>query len=220
MPPVVEALGGDPSLHYPTHFVLLPATYRLVYLPLVATVGFALWSFAVWSMVAHHEVSKQTGPRSFRKALPSIIVIGVVFVGVTVALGRGLATLTGKLPEGMAARGGTLAVIAVTAAVQAFLVYAPVALRLRGGGPLAAIRGSARYAMQHFGATAMLVATVLLVHLPLDGLIANADVIAARFHPEAVFQLMVGSVVLEMITAFVLFAGTVGLALPEEGGMR
>jgi hypothetical protein len=58
------------------------------------------------------------------------------------------------------------------------------------------------------------------VHLPLDGLIANADVIAARFHPEAVFQLMVGSVVLEMITAFVLFAGTVGLALPEEGGMR
>ncbi|MCI0453094.1 MAG: hypothetical protein L0Z51_12045, partial [Candidatus Latescibacteria bacterium] len=145
---------------------------------------------------------------------------GVVFVGVTVGLGRGLATLTANLPGGMIARAGTFAVIAITAGAQAFLVYAPVALRLRGGGALAAIRASARYALRHFGATAMLVATVLLAHLPLDGLIAKADVIAARFHPEAVFQLMLASIVLEAITAFVLFAGTVGLALPEEGGMR
>ncbi|HXV14282.1 MAG TPA: hypothetical protein VEC56_08745, partial [Candidatus Krumholzibacteria bacterium] len=184
------------------------------------TVGFALWSFGVWSMVAHHEVSAHVGSRSFRKTLPSVVVIGVVFVGVTVALGRGLATLTDTLPPGMITRGATLAVIAVTAGVQALLVFAPVALRLRGGGPFAAIRSSARYALRRFGATAMLVATVLLVHLPLDGLIANTDVIAARFHPEAVFQLMLASVVLEVITAFVLFAGTVGLALPEEGGMR
>ncbi len=220
MIPVVTALGGDASLHYPTHFVLLPATYRLLYLPLAATVGFALWSWGVWSMVAHHEASLRVGARPLGKAWPSILVIGVLFVGVTVALGRGLAVVTERLPEGIAARGGTLAVIALTAFVQAFLVYAPVALRLRGGGPLAAIRKSARYALHHFGATLMLVTSVLLVHLPLDGLIANPDVIAARFHPEAVFHLMIASVLLEVVTAFVLFSGTVALALREEGGMR
>jgi hypothetical protein len=35
-----------------------------------------------------------------------------------------------------------------------------------------------------------------------------------------VYQLMIGSIVLEMATAFVLFAGVVALALPEEGGLR
>jgi hypothetical protein len=32
--------------------------------------------------------------------------------------------------------------------------------------------------------------------------------------------LLIASVLLEVVTAFVLFAGTVALALPEEGGLR
>jgi hypothetical protein len=95
-----------------------------------------------------------------------------------------------------------------------------VALRLRGGNPLSALRASARYALANFGATALLIATVLLVNLPLDALIANSDGIAGRFHPEVVYQLMIGSVVLETVTAYFLFAGVAGLALREEGGMR
>jgi hypothetical protein len=31
---------------------------------------------------------------------------------------------------------------------------------------------------------------------------------------------MLGSIALEVITAYVLFASVVGLALPEEGGLR
>lgn len=220
MIPVVKALGGEPALHYPTHFVLLPSTYRLVYLPLVATVGFAAWSFAVWSMVAHHEVGMRTQARSFRAALPNIIAVGVVFVGVTVLLGGALGLLAASVPAGVPARLATVVVVAVIAAAQALLVYAPIVLRLQGGGPVRAIRNSARYALRHFGATALLVATVLLAHVPLDTLIAKADDIAARFHPEVVFQLLIASVLLEVVTAFVLFAGTVALALPEEGGLR
>lgn len=220
MPPVVRALGGDASLHYPTHFVLLPATYRTVYLPLVATVGFTLWTLAVWSMIAHHEVAARIAPRSFRPALPSVVAVGVVFVVATVAVGRGLALLAINLPPGLIARAGTVGIIGVTAVAQAMLVYAPVVLRMRGGGPLAALRASARYALKNFLATVLLIGTVLLVHLPLDAMIANADVIAARFHPEVVFQLMMGSIVLEVATAFLLFAGVVALALPEEGGLR
>lgn len=220
MPTVIAALGGEEALHYPTHFVLLPATYRALYLPLVATLGFALWSLAVWTMIAHHESASRIGARSFRKTLPSIVGVGVVFVGVTVAMGRGLALVAAMLPEGMALKLATLVVIVITACAQALLVYAPVALRLRGGNPLSAIRTSARYALRNFGATALLVLTVLLIHLPLDGLLGRADIVAARFHPEAVFQLMLGSIVLEVITAFVLFAGVVGLAFPEEGGLR
>jgi len=220
MPPVVEALGGDAALHYPTHFVLLPATYRTVYLPLVATVGFTLWSLGVWSMIAHHEASRRLPARSFRSTLPSIVGVGIVFVAVTVGAGRGLSLLAAELESGMALKAATLGIIVLTACLQALLVYAPVVLRMRGGGPLRAIHASIRYARGRFGATALLIGTVLFVHLPLDGLIGNADAIAGRFHPEAVYQLMIGSIVLEMATAFVLFAGVVALALPEEGGLR
>lgn len=217
---IVNALGGEPSLHYPTHFILLPATYRKIYLPLAATAGFALWSYAVWLMIEHHEAATRMGRRSFRAALPGVVVVGLVFVGVTVGLGRGLGTLAAYLPAGIPARAGTLLVVAVTASAQALLLYAPIVLRLQGGGPLGAVRNSIRYALRHFGATAMLVATVLLVHIPLDTLIANSESIVARFRPEAVFQLLIASAVLEAATAFVLFAGAVALALPEEGGLR
>lgn len=220
MVPVVRTLGGEPALHYPTSFVLLPATYRVVYLPLVATVGFALWSLGVWSMIAHHDVGARTGARSFRRALPSIVSIGIVFVVVTVAIGRGLAILAAQLPPGIPSKMATLGIIAVTACAQALLVYAPAIVRLRGGGPLAAIRGSVGYARRMFLPTAMVIVTVLIAHLPVDALVANADLLAARFRPEIVFHFMVGSIVLEVVTAFILFAGVVALALPEEGGLR
>jgi hypothetical protein len=220
MIPIVRALGGEAALHYPTHFVLLPSLYQRLYLPLVASLGFLLWSYGTWSMIAHHEAAERIPARSFRTAWFRIVVVGVVFVAVTVALGRGFGWLTSKAPAAIPGRVFTLVGIALIACVQAFMLYAPIVLRIRGGGALAALRGSARYAAHNFGATVLLVATVLVVHTPLDALIANADSIAMRFRPEAVFQLMVASVLLEVITAFVLFAGAVNLALPEEGGMR
>ncbi len=220
MPGIVGALGGEPALHYPTHFVLLPATYRWVYLPLVATVGFALWSYATWSMIGHLEIARRLPARSFQAALPAVVLIGVIFVATTVGIATGLGVVAAKLPAGIPAKLGTLVVIVVTAGAQSLLVYAPVALRIRGEGPISAVRSGARFAVRNFGATALLIATVLAAHLPLDGLISNADRIVGRFNPESIFQLMIASIALEVVTAFVLFAGVVALALPEEGGMQ
>ena len=36
MVPVIEKLSGDHSLHYPMHYILLPRTYNLIYLPFVS----------------------------------------------------------------------------------------------------------------------------------------------------------------------------------------
>lgn len=220
MVPVVRVLGGEAALHYPTSFVLLPATYRMLYLPLAATVGFALWSLGVWSMIAHHDVGARAQPRSFRSALPNIVVVGIIFVTVTVVVGRGLALAAAELPPGIPSKLATLAIIVVTACAQTLLVYTPAILRLRGGNAFSAIRTSARYARHMFLPTALVIATVLVAHVPADWLIGNADALAGRFRPEIVFHLMVGSIVLEIITAFLLFAGVVALALPQEGGLR
>ncbi|HEX5133261.1 MAG TPA: hypothetical protein VFX92_12335 [Candidatus Krumholzibacteria bacterium] len=220
MLPVVRALGGDAAIHYPAHFALLPRVWDSVYLPLVATIGFSLWTLAVWVMVGHHEVGRRVPSRRFRALLPGVIGVGVVFVGVSAGLGRAAAWLAGYAPAGNAAQISLVAAIALVAVAQSLLVYAPVVLRIRGVNALSATVASVRYALRNFWPTVLVVATVLAIHAPLDILIGNSDRVAVRFHPEMVYVILLGSIALEMITAYLLFASVVGLALPEEGGLR
>lgn len=220
MLPVVRLLGGDAAVHYPMHFVLLPRLWEPVYLPLVATLGFALWTRAVWIMVDHHEVGQRVRPRPMRSVMPSVLLVGVVFVAVSVGMGRLMGTVAGYAPAGLPARGALALAILVVAAAQSFLVYAPVVLRLRPVGAWRAVHASAHYTLRNFWPTALVVATVLAAHSPLDALIGTSHRVALAFHPETVYYLMLGSIGLEMVTAYVLFASVVGLALPEEGGLR
>ena len=218
--PLVERLGGEAAIHYPTHFVLLPRVYEPVYLPLVASVGFALWTLAVWIMVDHHEVGQRIPARPFRAVLPGVIGVGVLFVAVSAGLGRLMGALAGLAPPGLPSRVALAAAIALVAVAQSFLVYAPVVLRLRNVNALRAVAASARYASRHFWPTALVVGTVLLAHLPIDGMIGASHRVVLAFHPETIYYLMLGSIALEVVTAYVLFASVVGLALPEEGGLR
>jgi hypothetical protein len=218
--PLVRGLGGEPALHYPMHFVLLPRLWQAVYLPLAATLGFGLWTLAVWTMVDHHEIGQRIAARRFRSVLPHVLLVGVVFVAVSAGLGRVMGTLAGLAPYGPPARLALAGAILVVAGAQALLVYAPIVLRLRDVNALQAVRTSVRYALRNFWPTALVVATVLTAHMPLDAMISRSDRVALAFHPETVYYLLLGSVALEMVTAYVLFASVVGLALPEEGGLR
>lgn len=220
MVPLMQALGGEQSLHYPLHLVGLPSVYQRVYLPLVATVGFGLWSLALWKLVDRHPMGAERPRRAFRPALAHVIVIGALFVGASIATGEAAARLVGSTAPDAVQRAVLLASVGVTAVVQAFLVYAPLVLRLRGGNAWGAIRASVSYARRQFPATLMMIITVLLMHLPLDFLLSRADRIAARFQPEAVLQVMLASVALETFTAYLLFAAITELALPREGGLR
>jgi hypothetical protein len=185
----------------------------------VACVGFSLWSLAVWKLVDRHAYGVERAPRAFRPLLPQTIVIGVLFVGASVLVSWASSAVVGPKTPGMLVRAIVLLSVLVVATLQTFLVYAPVALRLKGGNAWGALKTSARYARRNFLATALLIVTVLLVQLPLDFLLARADRVAARFSPETVLQIMLASVTLEMITAYILFAGITELALPREGGL-
>jgi hypothetical protein len=171
-------------------------------------------------LVDRHAIGAERPHRPFRPALPHVLLIGVLFVGASVVMGEAASRLMGPRTPAMVARAILLASAAATAIAQTFLVYAPLVLRLRGGNAVGALRASAVYARRYFLATAFLIMTVLLAHMPLDLLLARADRIAARFHPEAVLLVMFASVALEMFTAYLLFAGVTQLALPREGGLR
>lgn len=219
MVPVMRVLGGEESLHYPIHLIGLPSLYQRIYLPLVASVGFALWTVAVWRLIDHHVPGARRAPRPFRPHALHAVLIGVLFVGSSFAVSQGLASLVGPRTPGMVAKALLLLTVALTAILQTFLVYAPVALRLRGGNAVEALKAGARYARRNFLPTALLLVTVLMMRLPIDFLLARAVGVAARFSPETILQLMAGSVAIEMATAFILFVGVTELALGREGSM-
>lgn len=220
MVPVVARLGGEEALHYPMHLVLMPGMFRAIYLPLVATLGFALWSAAVWMMVGHHVVGRTRDGAPFARSLPQLLVLGVCFVGVSTGIGEGVARAAAGIETPMVQRGVIILGMLATALAQALMVYAPVALRLHGGGAWTALRDSAAFARRNYVATLLVVGTVLLLHVPLDFILAQAHRVAFRFRPETVFHLLVVSAAVEMFTAYLLFAATTALALREDGGMR
>jgi hypothetical protein len=220
MVPVMRFLGGEQSLHYPMSLVGLPAVYQRLYLPLVATVGFPLWSLAAWKLVDHHAVGSGCARRAFWPALSHVILLGVLFVGASVVTGEAASRLLPPRTADPVRQVVLAASVGFTAVLQSFLIYAPFVLRIRGGTALRALAAGASYARRVFLPTVLLIATVLLAHLPVDFLLSRADRIAARFSPETVLHAMAGSVALEMLTAYLLFAGVAELALPREGGLR
>jgi hypothetical protein len=220
MVPLVARLGGEDALHYPMHLVLMPGMFRAIYLPLVATLGFTLWCLGVWMMADRHVAGQARGRASFARALPHVLVLGVCFVGVTAGIGEAVARASAGVTNVMVQRALILLGMLATALVQALLVYAPVALRLRGGHAFDALRAGAAFARRNYLATLLVVATVLCVHVPLDFVLAQAHRVAFRFRPETVFHLLVVSAIVEMLTAYLMFSATAGMAMREDGGMR
>ena len=217
MVPVVRALAGETGLHYPGHLTGFPDAYRRVYVPLVATLGFSLWTLAAWRMVDRHRSARDLRVRPLAPLIPHVVMIGILFVGAEVIAAQLPARLVGPKTPAMLGRLLIGASLAVTAVVQAFLVYAPVVLRVHGGNVWSAVVRSAACARGRYLSSVLLVATVLVAHVPLDHILSNPDKLAARVNPELIPGLMLVSIVLEIFTACFLFAGATDMALPHEG---
>ncbi|MCK5620141.1 MAG: hypothetical protein KAJ17_12105, partial [Candidatus Krumholzibacteria bacterium] len=212
MVPVVKLLGGEEALHYPMHMILLPQMYHQVYLPLAILVGFALFGWAVSLMVDYYERAGVDIPglkrRPTASMIPSLVVLGLIYVGVITAVQLSFNYIGSTLPVGLAALLVSVVGVALVVAVQALLIYSVFFLVTRTSNPLEAVGLSARYGLKHPGLTVMIVLTVLLVHLPVDFLSSRADKIALKFDPQLVVVLLSVGIVFEILTNFFLFAST------------
>ena len=212
MVPVVKLLGGEEALHYPMHMILLPQMYHQVYLPLAILVGFALFGWAVSLMVDYYERAGVDIPglkrRPTASMIPSLVALGLIYVGVITAVQLAFNYIGSTLPVGLAALLVSVVGVALVLAVQALLIYSVFFLVTRTSNPLEAVGLSARYGLKHPGLTVMIVLTVLLIHLPVDFLSARADKIALKFDPQLVVVLLSVGIVFEILTNFFLFAST------------
>jgi hypothetical protein len=56
--------------------------------------------------------------------------------------------------------------------------------------------------------TALLVLTVLVIHLPVDFLLQRSDKLVLKFDPSIVVMLLMAGIVVEIVTNYFLFAST------------
>jgi len=218
MVPITAAVGGEKALHFPMHFILLPRTYNLVYLPLTIIVGFCLFGWAVSMMLDYYEHIGVAVPEGGRRkstvlrSMFSLVVVGFVYVAVISVLQLLFGSAASRVGNIWASRLASLVGVAAVVCAQAFLVYAPFHVVAHAENPIAAIAKSVRFGRRRFGLTVLVLATVVLIHWPIDALLRYPDKVVLKFHPELVFFLLAAGIVVELFTSYFLFASTTSLA--------
>jgi hypothetical protein len=225
MVPLVERLGGENALHYPMHMLLMPQMYALVYLPLAAVLGFSLFGFAVSLMVDYYErhnvVIERRRRRSTVALIPSMIVVGVINVTIVTMIQFVISYASVRAPIPMISKFMWLFGVALVVFVQVFMVYSLYFVITRTANPLGAIASSIRMGRRRLVVTALIIVTVVLIHLPLDALTQRADKVVLKFNPELVFVILAIGIAVEIFTNYFLFAATTSLATGGRGeGIR
>ena len=218
MVPVIEKLSGERSVHYPMHFILLPRTYNLIYLPFVILAGFVLFGRAVFAMADYYgRMGRAVEERPpFVQAIPAMMVIGLVYVIIAGAPNLAATWLSAKINNVWAGRLLGFSGLLVGLTAQVLLVYSLLVVRREGCGPFRAIRKSVSIGLRRFWPTLFVVFSIYLVHRPIDALIQYQDKVVLKFRPELVFFLLLAGVILELVTSFVLFASTTALSLSRR----
>lgn len=218
MVPVVEWVSGEKALHYPMHFVLLPSTYHLLYLPLVVVIGFVFIGQAVFLMGDYYQRqgSRMKQRPGFLGSVPSMVVIGLVYVVLATAPSLLFDYLAGVVANVWGSRLLSASGVIIGMVFQVLLVYSLLFLRTGGRRAFGAIKQSVVYAGERFWLTFLLVLTVYLVHRPIDYLLNRPDNVVLKFDPEMVFFLLLSGIVLELVTSYMLFSCTASVVLSKR----
>ena len=218
MVPVSGLIAGEQSLHFPMHFVLLPGLYHSIYLRLVVVLGFVLFGTAVFRMGDYYErPGRGAAPRpSLRRAVPSMMLIGLVYVVLATAPVLVLEYFANRFGGGLPSKALPALGVILSMCFQALLVYSLLFLRAGARGAFAAVGRSLSFARSRFLLTFLLVLTVYVVHRPVDYVLSRPDKVVLRFDPEMVFFLLLGGIVLELVTSYLLFASTASVVLTRK----
>ena len=187
--PLVTALGGPESTHYPTHLLELPVMFARIDLLVIVAVGTVAVTLTVRSFANHYTTRHARG-----STLGSLLHVLLV-VGLLLALQFGVDRLFLLLPEALQERGGKLGVALLGVRLGAmtllgtFLLYAVAEAGLGAPAWRAVGRSYGIASTEPIGSFA-LVAIWAAVTLPFAALVGpvGADRVAA--HPEA-FALIV-----------------------------
>jgi hypothetical protein len=220
--PLLKSMGGNEMVHYPILFYGLPAAVLRVNLFLAIllesfTSGVATLLFATaFSGGSYRDAWSIVGRR-----YPSLLLLGVVAVGLTYAL----SFLPPLVPPQQFAtdpamrwgtRGGMLFLNAV---LQTLFAYSTAWVVLKGYGPIRALAEGMTLGLRMFLPTflVVLVATVLL--FPFDFLAGRPDFLVQKLRPEVITWLLGLRSAAQIVVGFFLTGALTYLFVWKKGSV-
>ena len=205
MVPFVRGAAGDPALHYPNLFRMLPMLFARVDLVVGATLG--AWTVgASTALFAASYAGGDARPApawgaAFRRALPLVLVnlpISLIALVLSVAVEA--------IPQGAGIphRLVWLATLGLTLICQAWFLYATAYVVLEGRGPLSALAELPRAARRGLVAALFLTIVTLTPLLPIQNLASASSTVVERGVPELVGWLILAQIGVALVSSFLL----------------
>jgi hypothetical protein len=216
MVPVVQAVGGEASTHYPTFFFYLPlivSRVSLVFAVFVTSIAVAAATLLFADAFGHRSGRKPWGYSARR--YPTLLVVAAILAATVFGVSQLSTLVPHDLFQGnryirWGTRGGLLFLFIV---VQSFLVYTTAWIVLRGHKGVPAIRDSIRVTSRTLVPTFIIVAIPVIFLFPLDYLAGRADLFATKLNPEMTAGIIGLRIVVQMFFSFLLVGAITRLFL-------
>lgn len=209
--PIIRLLAGEEVAHYPVLFIALPVIHfriRLVITILIASIATGA-ATALFARAYGLDEDRSPWRRALRSA-PSLMAISLLVI----AAWFGISMLGSLVPHEMQMRSSSVrwatrgVLLLLSLLVQCLLIYTTAWIVIAGHKIGPAIRDSVRVSLRTFLPTLIAVGIPTLVLFPSSIIGSRAGFIADKFKPEMIGWLLGGTVVLEVLMAF-LIVGTI-----------
>lgn len=213
---LIKGLAGERGLHYPTFYLLLPDTFKVLSLPVLVVFSFVLYGWGVFMMIDYYQGQQQ--PFLYYKAEVlwnafCFMQIGLLFAAFVVAapllISRAGNLMGDPLAKMLIKRSSKL----VGFLFEVALAYALFFSKFYREKPLSAVAKSVSFARKRFLLTAMIIITLFIIHKPADYLLDNSSALIFKLSPDWVPAVMVADIAVGIFTNYFLFAATTYLAM-------
>lgn len=216
---IVRIVGGEASLHYPSHLVMLPYLYELATLPVVV-VGFVLFGWGVFMIADYFNGGLRAAKSYIDKIvwnLPAFLFIGIIYSSLAISVPFVIALGAQNIESPFWRMALERISWFIGFGARAVLVYALLFVRLYQDDLVRALKESIGFSVKRLFLTVLILLTILIIHAPLNYLTAHSHAVALTFTPERILYLLELGIVAEIFTGYFMFSATTYLAV---GGKR
>jgi len=211
--PLVQRFFGEPALHYPNNFLILPSLFFWVNLLLSGLLGVILIGATtnLFTMSYHNKPVKLG--KGLGRTMPHYLIllaIWVVETGALLAVFIGVPALLDKIY--FFTRAGNLPLQLTTSfiaiIVGSFFVYTTALIVLENAGPGKAVVKSLSMFKNYPLISILLIGIPNLIRMPIDLLSGKTQFLVSQFSPEIVAAVLILSILISVFANYFL-VGTV-----------
>ncbi len=207
--PVIKKVFGEPALHYPNYYLVLPSLFFWINLLLSGFLGIVLVAATTRLFSRSFNDKPETIGKGIKRILPAysfLFVAWLVETSLLLAVFLGLPKLLQRI-EFFAAR-GPLAVQLVTSmfamVAGALFLYTTALIVLDRKGPLQALAQSLSLFAKYPVISFLLIAIPNFIRMPIDVLSGKTQFLISKFNPEMVGVVLILSVLISVFANYLM----------------